>query len=296
MKTPSLFIIAAMLVGCSGSEAPRSILSQLANDPCAAHTTAATCGTGCEWVGIGTVSPGSTGDDSGVCITPDPCRVQTDEAGCLSAGCAWAGIEGLCPAGGDCNGGFCYTPTDDSCVCACPALCPEGADCPPCACDCDGGGTTCTCESPACAPGEVCPPSTCECGGSGCSDEGTCTCACPACEPGEACPPCDCSCDDGTTPTPVDPTDPCAEHGDEASCSADGVNACSWLAIGMPCAEGEVCATGVCQHLEPGTGGGSGGSCGCACPGCAPGEACPPCECGPIAGTGSGGSPGTPGP
>lgn len=281
-----------MVAGCSASDGTRSLPSQLANDPCGAHDQQS-CTGGCEWIAIGN-EIGCTDVDTclvGVCVTPDPCRTNGDEMSCYAAGCAWAGgIAGLCPAGADCsNGGFCYTPSDDSCVCACPAICPAGEECPPCQCDCTGGGTTCTCETPVCGPGEMCPPSTCDCGGSSCSDAETCTCMCPLCPVGQMCPPCDCACNGGSAPTT--PSDACSMHDDATSCDADTANECTWTSLGIPCMEGQMCNTGVCQHIDPGGGGGTG--CGCACPACPAGEMCPPCDCGPMSGGGSGGGGGT---
>jgi hypothetical protein len=106
--------------------------------------------------------------------------------------------------------------------------------------------------------------------------------------------------------------DPCAAHGDRASCEAAG---CAWAALGTAlaaCAAGTDCGGGACY--SPGSGGdaclcacpaycpagtecppcacdcapGGGGTCTCACPPCAPGEACPPCGCS-CDGGGSGG-------
>jgi hypothetical protein len=310
MRAKVGFLVLA-LWGCSSEKSSsKKIAAYEATDPCSQHMLETDCtadtSNACQWIGLGIPCADNTECPSGICQAADPCRAHTDDASCLAdPACDWAAAE-LCTPD-DCNGGFCYTKTD-GCECVCPAYCPAGADCPPCTCDCPppdpgGGGDDCTCVCPSCEPGQICPPCDCNCdgGGTGCGDS-TCTCVCPACEPGQPCPPCDCNC--GTTEPPTtcacepcvagetcppcecpDMSDPCLDHTDEASCLADGANACQWLQLGIPCFEGEPCVSGVCQHLDDG---GTGDDCTCVCPDCPPGEECLPCACAASGSTGGG--------
>lgn len=283
-------------------------------------------GGACAWMAVEADCAPGANCPTGACAAVDPCGMHDNPSACqgdTANGCAWAAMDYLCPAGALCpeqGGGFCHQPQDD-CVCACPLYCPEGADCPPCACDCSGGGSTggggtCTCACPDCPPGEACPPCECTCTNDGCVDDGTCTCACPACEPGTECPPCECSCSGssgGSAGTgtavcacpdcepgtecppceceePVDPTlppDPCLEWVSETDCLADVENACTWIAMGMPCDPSMPdCRSGVCQQPS------AGDDCACVCADCAPDETCPPCVCDCGAGGGEGCVPG----
>jgi hypothetical protein len=261
-------------------------------DPCRAHGDEASCVAdadhGCAWAGVESLCPAgaacadgfcyAAGDGDCACVCPLYCPAGED---CPPCECDCA------PSGGGGSGG-------GTCSCECPA-CSPGEECPPCSCDCsDDGGCvddgTCTCVCPSCEEGTECPPCECGCepsgGSSGGADPGdadepdsppptTPTCECAECPPGESCPPCDC----GTA-------DPCSEHVDETTCSADTANECSWIALGIPCSsDEEECRSGVCQG--PSSGGGD--DCTCVCPDCAPGEACPPCSCDCSGGGGGGG-------
>ncbi len=303
------FVLAVLTFGCNDNAVVSPPLRAFeASDPCHAYANADACAAdaGCGWVAVeacptGTVCP------EGFCSTRDACASIEDRETCeVHSECAWADIA-LAEACADTTcggtGGVCYTKTDgggtSGCLCACPLYCTPDGDCGACECDCpvepDTGGGTCTCACPACAPGESCPPCDCACqdgGGDECGS--TCTCACPACEPGTECPPCECACGDtSTAPAPAETcacpdcapgtecppctcettTDPCTEYVDETACGAD--TACVWYAIGAPCVPEEPCRSGVCQSAS--TSGGDG--CVCACPACAPGETCPPCDC-----------------
>jgi hypothetical protein len=325
MRPTAILSLFACLGGCSDDQrtSPQRIASYESTDPCSSHADESSCstdtGNGCSWINLGLACPADTECPSGVCQQLDACRTHDDAASCTAdPGCDWAAVE-LCPADGEtCPEGFCYTKAD-GCACVCPLYCPAGADCPPCECDCPpdggGGGDDCTCACPSCLEGESCPPCDCSCdgGGSGGScGEDTCTCTCPSCAAGEECPPCTCDCGPSEDPpeTCVCPScpagescppcscdgaeadDPCQGHTEEAACLADTVNECQWYAIGAPCIEGEPCRSGVCQGPTDPGGGGGGGGCTCVCPDCAPGETCPPCDCG--TGDGGGGDPGLP--
>jgi hypothetical protein len=275
--------------GCTGDKPVGRVPAYLSTDDCSLHTEAVSCtadtANGCQWFGLGQPCPEGVDCPAGVCQAPDPCAAHGDLDSCsadTANSCTWAGIESLCPSGSACASGFCYRQGGDGCACACPLYCPPGADCPPCACDCPGGGGsagggTCTCACPECAPGQICPPCDCSCApGDGCTGGDTCLCECPACPAGESCPPCKCACD-GTPST----SDPCLEHTDSMSCSADGADGCTWIAMGIPCMDGQPCPGGVCQNLGLVGGGGTGGGTGCVCdcPACPDGMDCPPCGC-----------------
>ena len=73
-----------------------------------------------------------------------------------------------------------------------------------------------------------------------------CGCACPDCPPGEDCPPCEC--------------DDCGDLGE-----------CIPAGFGKECDSDEDCPEGFECWDAPGPT--------CACPGCEPGEDCPPCDC-----------------
>jgi hypothetical protein len=128
-----------------------------------------------------------------------------------------------------------------------------------------------------------------------------------------------CSSDDDSRTRQIaayDTLDSCTAYQDEESCLANA-DRCVWYALGIPCAEGEPCVSGVCQDIDPcrvhtdsdsctadsdnncawaavelcpGEDCGDGGfcyqmtdeqKCTCVCPltPCAEGEECPPCEC-----------------
>jgi hypothetical protein len=311
----AVYLVSALAFGCGsghgssgGGTAESTVRAYSASDACHIHTDAASCraASGCAWSVIASC-PAHVACPPGICVETDPCATHTDRAGCEAAGCAWAALGtalAACAGGTDCGGGTCYSPGSggDACLCACPAYCPAVGDCPTCACDCEPrGGGTCTCACPPCAPGEACPPCGCTCGGgsSGGTECGnTCVCGCPECLVGESCPPCGCNCDGGVPPPAPPPTttcacpacmpgepcppcdcgttDPCNEHTDSASCTADTTNVCTWYAIGAPCTPGVKCVSGVCQRAASG---GGGGGCVCACPACAPGQSCSPCNC-----------------
>jgi hypothetical protein len=296
-------VFSCLAASCGTSGGTARLPAYLVSEECNGLEEAACTAAGCEWLALGAVCPEGVDCPAGVCVAPDPCRVHGDPESCLADaenGCAWAGIEALSVTGAPDGEGVCYQAGDD-CVCACPVYCPEGEECPPCDCDCgssSGGGGTCTCACPDCPEGEVCPPCECDCTEEGCVEEGTCTCACPACPEGEECPPCECDCDPTTgggeepvgepsscvcpdcpegeecPPCECPEADPCLAHADEAACLADTDNQCTWLALGMPCVEGETCAAGVCQAADSG-----GDGCVCVCPDCQPDQTCPPCAC-----------------
>src|SRR4030095_10730460 len=46
-------------------------------------------------------------------------------------------------------------------------------------------------------------------------------------------------------------TDPCSQHRQETDCTTDTANACQWISLGIPCAEGTDCPSGVCHAPEP---------------------------------------------
>ena len=77
-------------------------------------------------------------------------------------------------------------------------------------------------------------------------------------------------------------SDACHHHTGTASCTAD--SACTWSAI-EACPAGAHCPGGVCGEADPcaahadRVGCEAAGGCACACPACAPGESCPPCDC-----------------
>jgi len=106
-----------------------------------------------------------------------------------------------------------------------------------------------------------------------------------ACTPGETCPTGVCAA-----------VDPCAPHGDQASCTADAANGCAWANTGELCPATADCASdtgGFCYRPDPD---GPGGGCACACPvACVDGQDCPPCDCDcgcgdPSTGSGGGGT------
>jgi hypothetical protein len=79
--------------------------------------------------------------------------------------------------------------------------------------------------------------------------------------------------------------DPCGAYSDEAMCSSD--DRCMWAETDLLCpASSPDCKGGFCTLRRD-------DGCVCACPAaCAPGEDCPPCECGCPGGGGGGGDPG----
>ena len=251
----AIFLLSLVTVTACSENKGSHVAAYLTSDACHAHGDASTCSAdpACQWFGLGLACPdGDASCPTGSCVAIDPCASHDAQDACVgdeANGCAWADIGELCPAGADCpvGGGFCYhvDPNDPGggCACACPLYCPQGADCPPCACDCGCGVVV--------SDGTVISG-----GGAGSGSS----------EPGSA---------GGTTTT----QDPCSALTDEATCNADTTNKCTWYAIGAPCQEGGMCPSGVCQGelIPPDDGGGAG--CMCACPACAPGETCPPCEC-----------------
>ncbi|HXU04476.1 MAG TPA: hypothetical protein VN903_26120 [Polyangia bacterium] len=298
--------------GCYDQAMSRAVPVAVVNDPCAANDTAAACALvgGCAWRAVQSDCPAGATCPEGVCATPDPCAALADQTACQAdTRCAWTGLRDaaqsidVCPAGQTCDaGGYCHTrdASGGGCTCVQPIVCPASADCPTVQCDCSnptpgnsGGAGTCTCACPVCAPGEVCPPCSCSCssvpatcgGATGASSGArTCTCACPACPAGTSCPACDCACGAGNVgvtqsavpvpPTPADvAADPCAHFTDAATCIADTMNTCHWIAVGIACVTAP-CPTGACAQLKPASGG-----CGCACPACAADQTCPPCAC-----------------
>ncbi|HEY3446844.1 MAG TPA: hypothetical protein VGK67_10795 [Myxococcales bacterium] len=247
------------------------------------------------------------GESGGSCT----CACSPCEAGKECPPCA-CDCQASDPSQGCVSGG--------TCACACPA-CPDNAACAPCACDClpsgdvvgsgtkSGGGSTgssgtsnCTC--PACVAGSACAPCTCDGGAApvdpcnahgdatacaadttnACAWYGMGACACPACEPGKECPACDCG-SSGMCVHVVQ--DPCAAHADATSCAADAT--CIWYGMGVPCAAGQECRSGVCQTLPPPT---DPGACVCACPAvaCDKDSNCLPCACTCGGGGSSGGT------
>lgn len=240
------------------------------------------------------------------------CAGGGESGGSCTCACAACEPGGACPpCACDCRAS---DPTENcvtggTCACACPA-CPDDGACAPCACDCvagdvvgsgtksSGGGTgssgvsNCTC--PACVAGSECAPCTCDGGevpvdpcnahadatacvadtGNACAWYGLGACACPACEPGKECPPCECDTRSGAC-VHVE-QDPCAQHADAAACAADA--ACTWYGLGVPCAAGEACRSGVCQTRPPST---DPGGCVCACPAvaCDKDSNCMSCAC-----------------
>lgn len=182
-------------------------------------------------------------------------------------------VGGPCDAASDCPLAFtcesvempCAPVACDSCACA---PCPDdGSECPPC--DCSMGcpeADDCTptseqrcvlhpqaCESDAdcTTPGFGCYP-----GGEMCSGGGSCDC--PPCAEGEECAPCDC-------------------QEEEEVCEPAGPGMC--LPADVPCTDDASCEAGW-SCVDVGGSGGGDSSCGCACPTCAPGEPCEPCDCG----------------